>query len=315
MTHLYKDYFENAERRAHDQRNDKKANLADALTPNATGYGKDLRHHSEVEALSFPKTNRSKKSTGSSPSPHHALTPAATELTPDASGRWGAPNEPKVCQTLEGHSDWVTAVAFSPDSKMLVSASSDKTVRLWDSVTGATRRILEGHLNYVSAVAFSPDGKILASVSGDKTVRLWNSATGAARYTLKGHSGYVNVVAFSPDGKILASAGGDKSIRLWDSATGAARRTLKGHSGSVNAVAFSSDGKILASAGDRTVRLWDSVTGAARRILEGHSGPVNAVAFSPDNKMLASVSGDKTVRLWAAFSTDQTDQIWTMDLI
>src|SRR4051812_30926900 len=142
--------------------------------------------------------------------------------------------EPKLRATLKGHTDAVVAVAFSPDSKTLASASYDGTLKLWDMSTGKERATLGKYRGCLGCVAFSADGKTLATgaigspvpFSDLMDVKLWDVSTGKVRTPLKGHTSFVYSVAFSPDSKTLASVSGD--VKLWDLATSKERATLQG---------------------------------------------------------------------------------------
>jgi WD40 repeat protein len=112
------------------------------------------------------------------------------------------PSESMLLHTLEGHSDRVTSVAFSPDDTMLASGSRDATLQLWDVQTGECLQALEGHNYQLRSVAFSPDNTMLASTS-DNTIIIWDAQTGERLRTLRGSSRSVDSVRFSLDSKML----------------------------------------------------------------------------------------------------------------
>jgi len=200
---------------------------------------------------------------------------------------------------FQGHTSYVSSVAFSPDGSRLATGSSDKTAKIWDLATGKAALTLEGHTSSVSSVAFSPDGSRLATGSLDSTAKIWDLATGKAALTLEGHTSSVSSVAFSPDGSRLATGSDDYTTKIWDLATGKASLTLEGHTSYVYSVAFSPDGSRLATGSDdKTAKIWDLATGKASLTLEGHTSSVLSVAFSPDGSRLATGSYDKTAKIW-----------------
>jgi WD40 repeat protein len=161
---------------------------------------------------------------------------------------------------LDAHVNTICSVAFSPDGKVLATASDDQQVKLW-SVSGWTLiRPLTGAERFKSVV-FSPDGQWVVAGGETGTITVWETATGCQVRQLTGHTNAVSHLEFSPDGRTLASAGWDNTVKLWDPISGRETRTLRDHVDWISCVAFASDGNTLATASfDATVRLWESAS-------------------------------------------------------
>jgi hypothetical protein len=193
--------------------------------------------------------------------------------------------------TLNGHTDNVLSVAYSPDGSRLASSDSGGAVKVWDTATNRELLTLKPYKGVGAALAFSPDGRQLVGAAGD--VRVWNAVTGRELLTLTMHTGrgLVRNVAFSPDGRQLATGSWEiaGTVRVWDAATGHDLWSRSGHRGGVVGVAYSPDGVRVASAGmDKTVRMWDAATGRElwNRMGQGHTNARGCV-FSPDGTRLA----------------------------
>jgi WD40 repeat protein/uncharacterized caspase-like protein len=241
---------------------------------------------------------------------------SATSLSPDGSTIAAVNNKTiqlwrrsngavqRLAFTLKGHTADITTLSFSPDGKLLASASADKTIKLWNVADGSRIRTLTGHGDRVTTLSFRNDGNILASGSADKTIKLWNVADGSLSDTLKGHTDEISAVRFSPDGRLLASGSYDNTLRLWypDST---ASIVLGRHRLAIATLDFSPDGHTIASGSwDNTIKLWTlndakpDKEATASHTLTGHSDGITSLSFSPDSQTLASGSADSTLKLW-----------------
>jgi serine/threonine protein kinase len=221
------------------------------------------------------------------------------QITSHLSPRTIAYEKLSLTNSLTGHTDFVSSLAISPDSKTLVSGSGDRKIKIWNLQTGGLKTTLALHTDIITSLAISHNGQTLVSSSKDGTIKTWNLSTGSLKNTINVDKTVVNSVDISPDGKTIVSNGENGTIKIWDLATGKLSKTLTGHNKAVWRVVISSDGKTLVSGSvDKTIKIWDLATGSLKNTLTGHSDLIYALAISPDGKTLVSGSVDKTIKIW-----------------
>ena len=198
---------------------------------------------------------------------------------------------------LEGHGDFISAVAFSADGSLLAVAARGGALKLWDAATLTEIATLEGHTESVTYLGFAGDDSILVSFQWG-AVRVWDVASGTQRTSLVGEG--ITGAAMSPHTSLLAFTSRDDFIRLWDPTAEEARAVVTDlHCRSGRTLAFSADGQTLAAVSDfdNSVLMWDASTRVEIAVLGAQR--VRSLAFSPDGRLMAFGSGG-TVTLWDA---------------
>jgi len=212
--------------------------------------------------------------------------------------------------SIRAHRTSITALALSPDGKMLASVGDDAGVNLWEWEQGNYTRTFLDHSSNILSLAITPDSKTLITGALDG-IRLWDLTKQRPLYTLNRFDHQTYALAIHPEGSILASGHKFGTVKLWNLKTGRLLETIPAHTRALNPVsgrsnlsvsvlAYSPDGNTLVSGSyDRTIKVWDlQITGQlAYPPLRGHTGRIEAITINPNGEILASASRDG-VRLW-----------------
>lgn len=193
-------------------------------------------------------------------------------------------------QELVGHTGGVMSLRF--DRNILLSASRDRTVKMWDMTTGANAATFTEHVASVWCLDWD-GGFNCVSGSEDRLVKLWDLKSGKCIHTYTGHTKGIGSITF--DSRYVASGSRDKTIRLWDQRMRRCLHTYKGHTNSVRCLSFD-ERKLVSGSWDNTIKIWDLVTGEQTKNLKGHTDRVLTLQF--DDYKIVSGSFDQTVKIW-----------------
>ncbi|XP_072014308.1 uncharacterized protein [Amphiura filiformis] len=195
----------------------------------------------------------------------------------------------RVAPLLRGHKEQVTCIDC--DDTLLVSGSSDTTVRIWNVFTGECIHKLEEHTDSVTCLKMKKN--LLVTGCADSIVRVFDAKTARCRNALHGHTSGVDCICF--DGTTIISASSDHSLRVWTLPEGVCRQILRGHTDDIQFV-ITFNHLAASAAWDNTVKLWDTTKGLCLHTLQGHTEVVYCCQF--DNSIVVSGGGDETLRIW-----------------
>ena len=207
-----------------------------------------------------------------------------------------------VVQTLRGHSDFVTRVAFNPHETQIASACIDKSIRIWDLATGMTTQILTGHRDLVTDLCFSPDGRKLISSSLDASVHVWNVDDGKRIFTWRGHRGHVQGIDFRHDGKAVVSIGLDGLLNVWSLDTGSLVRTIDIGARTYDVEFLFGSSMVCVSvardASPGAIEFWDTSNGKRLRSISSGSRVIQSLALNLEATRLLTCDQSGVVNLW-----------------
>ena len=165
---------------------------------------------------------------------------------------------------------------------MLVSASYDKAIKLWDMSTYQVIKTLEGHTDRIFSISINAQRKLMASGGDDKIIKIWSMETFQEIKSLTGHENYINNISFSHDGKLMISCS-NKVIIVWDAETFQEVKKFTDLYYSAEDVTFSPDSKYFAAGlGGEYIKIWNSKTFNCELELRGHENYIKSICFSPD---------------------------------
>jgi len=205
-----------------------------------------------------------------------------------------------ILSTLKGHADFIQTLSFSHNGQYIVSASRDKTIKIWDAKSGQCLRTIP-HLCIPHYAHFSPDDSHVVVSLMDSTISIWNIEKKYIIQSIRVNNGRVYHAGYSPKGDYIASSSldGENLLNIWDCNKSVLIQSLRGHSDMPLSSSFSKDGQYLVSSSrDNSVKMWEVNKSRCIKTLKGHTGWVYDAVFNPDGKLIASASYDKTIRIW-----------------